>query len=305
MHWKRSVAREVDEAMAATSRRYEHWSHDPFMVCLVAAIGIHALVVFGITFGLSLKPLPRLADTLDVVLVQWRSESEPEEADYLAQANQKGGGETSEKSRPAEPVSGVLPLPEQGPDVQPSVEQQSQQSMELREIIAVEAPADEALNPTDVEQPEPPMPDASELMQQSMNMASLQPEVSRTREWQSKLPRRQFISANTRQYEFASYMSAWVAKVERVGNLNYPSELRRKKLHGDLVLTVGINQDGTVESIDVMRSSGVTEIDRAAIQIVQMAAPYAPLPANIADKVDVLHITRTWRFESAFGIGDS
>jgi hypothetical protein len=32
-----------------------------------------------------------------------------------------------------------------------------------------------------------------------------------------------------------------------------------------------------------------------------LAAPYAPLPENIADKVDVLHITRTWRFESRFG----
>jgi protein TonB len=135
-----------------------------------------------------------------------------------------------------------------------------------------------------------------------MNMASLQPEVSRRREWQSKLPRRQFISANTREYEFASYMSAWVSKVERVGNLNYPSELRRKKLHGDLVLTVGINQNGTVESIDVMRSSGLSEIDQAAINIVQMAAPYSPLPDNISEHVDVLHITRTWRFETAFGV---
>ena len=93
-----------------------------------------------------------------------------------------------------------------------------------------------------------------------------------------------------------------MAKVERVGNLNYPSELRRKKLHGDLVLTVGINQNGSVESIDVMRSSGIREIDQAAIAIVQMAAPFAPLPENITQHVDILHITRTWRFETAFGV---
>jgi protein TonB len=58
----------------------------------------------------------------------------------------------------------------------------------------------------------------------------------------------------------------------------------------------------TVESVDVMRSSGIPEIDRAAISIVQLAAPYAPLPDNITERVDVLHITRTWRFESAFGV---
>lgn len=175
-------------------------------------------------------------------------------------------------------------------------------SLDLREIVAVEAETDKARQLTAPEQPQPEYPDAAQLMRQSMNMATLQPEISEQRQWQSKLPRRQFISANTREYEFASYMSTWVSKVERVGNLNYPSELRRKKLHGDLVLTVGINQNGTVESVDVMRSSGIPEIDRAAISIVQLAAPYAPLPDNITERVDVLHITRTWRFESAFGV---
>jgi protein TonB len=97
-------------------------------------------------------------------------------------------------------------------------------------------------------------------------------------------------------------MSAWVSKVERVGNLNYPSELRQKRLHGDLVLTVGIHQNGTVESVEVKRSSGISEIDDAAIAIVQLAAPYAPLPDNITEHVDVLHITRTWRFETSFGV---
>lgn len=278
------------------------WTHDPFMVCLVLAIGVHAAVLFGVTFGFSLKPLPRLADTLDVVLVQWRSEDEPDRADYLAQATQKGGGETTERTRPAEPASGQLPGPQDGSDPLQSAQQQPVAAVDLREIVAADAPSDTALHDTETERPETERPDAAALMSQSMNMASLQPELRRDRQWQSRLPRRQFISANTREYEFASYMSAWVAKVERVGNLNYPSELRRKKLHGDLILTVGINRNGTVESIDVMRSSGISDIDQAAISIVQMAAPYAPLPDNIAERVDILHITRTWRFESAFGV---
>jgi protein TonB len=175
-------------------------------------------------------------------------------------------------------------------------------SLETREIVAREADAARTQQ-TDVEQPEQELPTAADLMQQSRQMASLEEEVSQERNWKSKLPRREFISANTRQYEFAAYMSAWVAKVERVGNLNYPSELRRKKLHGDLVLTVGIRQNGTVESINVKRSSGTAEIDEAALSIVRLAAPYAPLPENIRDRVDVLHITRTWRFESALGVG--
>lgn len=288
--------------MSAGFHLKSRWAHDPFMLCLTLALGVHAVVLFGVTFGISLKPLPRLSETLDVVLVQWRSEDEPDQADYLAQANQRGGGETTERTRPAESVAAELPVPEDGPDPRQSRQQQPSAAVELREIVAVELPSEAALAETEVEQPETPRPDAAELMSQSMNLASMQPEVRRDRQWQSRLPRRQFISANTRKYEFASYMSAWVAKVERVGNLNYPSELRRKKLHGDLVLTVGIQQDGTVESIDVMRSSGIDEIDQAAIHIVRMAAPYAPLPDNITENIDVLHITRTWRFETAFGV---
>ena len=279
------------------------WTHDPFMVCLVLAIGVHVAVGFGVTFGISLNPLPRLADTLDVVLVQWRSEDEPEQADYLAQASQEGGGETTERTRPADPVSGLLPNAQQGQDLLQVPQQEPSPALEVREIVAVESDSAAPLQQTAIEQPESERPDATELMSQSMDMASLRPELNRQREWQSKLPRREFISANTRRYEFASYMSAWVSKVERVGNLNYPTELRRKRLHGDLVLTVGIHQNGSVESIEVRRSSGIREIDRAAIEIVQMAAPYAPLPDNITEHVDVLHITRTWRFETAFAVG--
>jgi protein TonB len=288
--------------MTEKTGRFTSWTQDRFMVFLVLATALHALVFFGVNFGIKLDPVPRLADTLDVVLVQWRSESEPEQADYLAQATQKGGGDTVEKTRPSEPESGQLPRPDLGDDAMQSQQQVPQVAIEEREIIATEAPADEAVRTTELEQPEIERPDAAELMQQSLEMASLQPELRRERQWQSRLPRREFISANTREYEFASYMSAWVSKVERVGNLNYPTELRQKKLHGDLVLTVGISQNGTVESIDVMRSSGMPEIDNAAIRIVRMAAPYSPLPDNITDRVDILHITRTWRFETGFGV---
>src|SRR5210317_304779 len=100
--------------MMLDTNSYTSWTQDRFMVFLVLAVALHALLFLGVSFGLSLNPVPRLADTLDVVLVQWRSEEEPEKADYLAQATQTGGGETTEKSRPAEPVSGEIPTPLEG-----------------------------------------------------------------------------------------------------------------------------------------------------------------------------------------------
>jgi len=282
--------------------RNHPWLEDRFMLFLVLATALHAMVFLGVSFGITLKPLPRLADTLDVVLVKWRSENAPEEADFLAQASQQGGGDVAEKVRPSQPVSGEVPTPELGLDDRQSSPAMPVPEQKTREIVALEAETAEVLEQTRVESPDAERPSAARLMRQSMDMASLQPELSRQIQWKSKLPRRKFISANTQEYEFASYMRAWVSKVERLGNLNYPSELRQKKLHGDLVLTVGIRQNGTVESIDIMRSSGIREVDQAAVRIVQMCTPYAPLPNNISEHVDILHITRTWRFETGFGV---
>ncbi len=288
--------------MMLDSNSYRSWTRDRFMMFLVLAIAVHMLLFFGINFGVSLNPAPRLADTLEVVLVNWRSEEEPDKADYLAQASQQGGGETAERLRPSEPLGGILPTLQDGQDSQQLVDQIPAPQVDAREIVSVETENETILRQTTIEQQETEHPNASELMQQSISMASLQPEIGRQRQWKSRLLKREFISANTREYEFASYMSTWVSKVERVGNMNYPSELRRRKLHGDLILMVGIAKNGTVESIDVMRSSGVSEIDQAAIRIVQLAAPYSPLPHNITDRVDILHITRTWRFESGFDV---
>ena len=87
----------------------------------------------------------------------------------------------------------------------------------------------------------------------------------------------------------------------RIGNLNYPDEARREKLSGNLLLDVAINADGTIHSVQVLRSSGYQVLDDAAKRIVHMAAPYAPLSAAIRKDTDILHIIRTWQFESADG----
>ena len=276
-------------------------SNDRFAVSILMALGLHAVILLGVGFVLDFKPLTHPLETLDVVLVNWRSESTPDDADFLAQASQRGGGESTEASRPSQENTGASPGPSEGDDLFDQQEQVSSVMDAAREQVLIENDSAEfAQQITSIEQPAPPTPSAATLMQESMTMAKLQPGIQRDRESQSKLPRRKWISANTREYEFAAYMQAWVAKVERVGNLNYPEEVRRLKLVGDLVMTVGINLDGSVESIDITRSSGLPQLDQAATRIVRLAGPYSPLPEHIKSTVDVLHITRTWRFSRDF-----
>ena len=276
-------------------------NNDRFAVSLLMALGFHAVILLGVGFVLDFKPLTHPLETLDVVLVNWRSESKPDDADFLAQASQLGGGESQEATKPSQENTGASPGPAEGEDPMDQQEQMSSVADAAREQVLIENDeAEFAQQITSIEQPEPPMPSAALLMQESMTMAKLQPGIQRDRDSQSKLPRRKWISANTREYEFAAYMQAWVAKVERVGNLNYPEEIRRLKLTGDLVMTVGIKVDGSVESIDIQRSSGKPQLDQAATRIVRLAGPYSPLPEHINASVDVLHITRTWRFSRNF-----
>lgn len=273
--------------------------NDRFSVAVGLALAIHAAVLLGIGFVYDINPLQKAAETLDVVLVNWRTESEPDEAEYLAQVSQVGGGDAEEAEKPSQEISPDVPSVDQGEMPVSSEEIIPEMAPESRQTVTTESlDAPPTQQVTDVEQPLPALPSAAELMQQSMQVAQMQPENDRESQWQSKLPRRRFISANTREYEFATYMAAWVAKVERVGNLNYPTELRQRGVAGDLLMTVGIDAQGGVESISIQRGSGIPELDRAAERIVRLAAPYSPLPPDIAAKVDVLHITRTWRFSA-------
>ncbi|MGR8946551.1 MAG: energy transducer TonB [Gammaproteobacteria bacterium] len=141
-----------------------------------------------------------------------------------------------------------------------------------------------------------PLPSAAQLLTRSFALASVSAELDQKLEMRAKRPRRKFVSANTKEYRYAAYMEAWRAKVERVGNLNYPDEARRKNLSGALLLDVALNPDGSVREINVRRSSGHKSLDDAAIRIVELAAPFARFPPDILKEVDILHVTRTWKF---------
>jgi protein TonB len=128
--------------------------------------------------------------------------------------------------------------------------------------------------------------------------AELIKEVKETQgKFPPKYPFKKFISARTEEPIYATYMREWIGRIEHTGNLNYPEQARKQGIHGDVILTVGINRDGTVHSIDVTRSSGHAVLDNAAEAIVKLCAPFPPLPADSKEKVDILYITRTWQFQ--------
>jgi protein TonB len=261
---------------------------DRFALTLFFALAIHAIIILGITFGLYDEPAPVNAlPTLDIT-VSNRKTPPPEEADYLAQTSQEGGGNISEKVKP------VLAVPEQAPAVRPQRPEASPTQVLTAKSAKIQ------VHQENVDTPEVEKPDlsAAELINRSMEMVNLSEQLSETMQAYAKRPKQIFVSARTQEFKYANYMAEWVKKVERVGNLNYPDEARRAGISGKLMLDVALNADGSVRDIKILRPSGHAVIDEAAIRIVNLAAPFAPFPPEILKQADILHITRTWEFST-------
>jgi periplasmic protein TonB len=262
---------------------------------LVLSLLVHGMLVLGV--GFALEDAARVLPTLDVILTETSSPLTPEQADFLAQASNVGGGEHEQARRPRDEQAGRLPQPDPGdapaplraqaPEPAPPPEARVVASTRGREPAA---PAE----PRPLEEPIP-LPPGQEKIERDLAMARLAAEIHMRTERYAKRPKRKFVSASTREYAYAGYLREWVDRVERIGNLNYPDEARRRRLGGQLVISVAIRRDGSVERADVIESSGHRLLDDAALRIARLAEPYPPLPRT-EDDVDILHVTRTWQF---------
>jgi periplasmic protein TonB len=256
---------------------------------------VHGLLLFGI--GISYVATRPALPTLDVTLVNVANNEAPDKADFLGQANNKGGGDSDKANRPAQPFSGLLPVPDQGtaPQHVDAATPKSQQATDQR-MVTTAGNSDFNVSSDTAKDERDTAADADEARVEQ-EAAQLAAEVREQSQAYAKRPHKKFISANTKEYVYAAYMRGWVDRIERVGNLNYPEQAREQGIHGDVILTVGLNRDGTVHSIDVTHSSGYPIIDKAAQAIVKLCAPFPPLPPDSKEKVDILYITRTWQFQ--------
>jgi len=239
---------------------------------------------------------------LEVVLVNAKTRDKPSKADVLAQTNLDRGGNVDQDRRAKTPLPVTEP---RNPGRDLADAQRRTQQLEAQQQRLLAQARDSALRvPAEAPKAAPAQdaatqPNGRDLADLSLAAMRLQAQIDRQIEEYQKRPRKKFIGANAREYRFAQYEEDWRVKVERVGTLNYPAEARGKH-YGHLRLTVTIRPDGTVDSIELDRSSGLKLLDAAAFKIVRMATPFAAFPADIRRDTDLLVITRTW----FFGEGD-
>ena len=276
---------------------------DVLTMALFSAAAAHAIVILGVSFEPILQDL-RTPPSLEVVLVQKSDSERPEEADYLAQSAQDGGGESDENDRPAAPfvseqdfnTDGVAPTPIEASSPAPT--EAAAEAVLTNVFSEVEVQSENEQIETELDA----KLDNNLEVEQNFEIARLEAEIDRLQEKTAKRPKKKFLNARTHEAVAAEYMYRWVEKVERIGNLNYPDAVRRNRLSGAVVMTVGIFKNGSVESIQVDESSGQRIIDDAAKRFVQLASPFEPLVGSLGEETDILYITRTWEFQSSNSI---
>ncbi|UUY09245.1 energy transducer TonB [Pseudomonas sp. J452] len=265
---------------------------------LIATI-LHLAVILGVSFTLA-KP-GTLSKSLEITLSTFKSEEKPKDADYLAQNNQQGSGTLEHKAAPKTTEQAVFQDTQVKRVTPPSAPPQAQrQEAAPKAAIATRSPQQQK-TPVKREKEKPvreaPAAPVFDSEQLSAEIASLQAELAQDIQEYAKRPKiHRLNTASTMRDKGAWYKDEWRKKIERVGNLNYPEEARRKKIYGSLILMVAVNRDGTINDLQIVESSGQPALDEAAKRIVRLAAPFAPFTGDMAE-FDIVQITRTWRFE--------
>lgn len=272
-------------------------SSDRLLVAVGGAVILHLIVLFGLHFETpKLKPP---VQNLEIELVDQSTEKPVHDADYLAQANSRGGGDSQRIKKPKLPPQ-ASSAPPQIKKAVPSVQQQ--QTKQKHKSVLTRAHANHKVQQEIEEEQSLAQPrlDTRKLARQIADLGITSTEVADFAVKQRVMP---LNAISAKKYVAAAYERAWQKKVERIGNLNYPDEARRENLSGSLLISVWVAKDGSVKKIKLHRSSGHQILDDAAVRIVRLAAPFAPLPKELSSQADIIVITRTWKFEAGLAMG--
>jgi len=238
-------------------------------------------------------PLP--PSTLDIVLVNARTDTAPVQARLLAQAQVDGGGDS-------DAGHAASPLPRTG-DTEVTLAQEAlrQRQMELEALqhkllaqLRSTYTASQARELALSWHHRAAIGHDERDQDSALQHAQIAALTERVHTYNSQ-PRKHFFAPSTSPSRYAKYVDGWRSVIESTGTRHYPPEARGR-VYGWLRMTVTLRADGSVKRVEIDQPSPYALLNQAARRIVQLAAPFAPFPPDIARETDELSITRTWHF---------
>jgi len=260
----------------------------PAMLFLAALI--HGILIIGVTFNAEISDQFANAISLEVTIVAAPDQriDRPEEAAYLAQASQKGGGNITDQIRPSAPLQSAMPANNEGVEDGTALSDAQAHERSADDIIAAEDSSDRqvAVDPrTD--------PETRNSVAIAMEAGS---EVTLPLPQEDKLsflltdddPQQLIISADTRESVAAAYLDSWKRRIEAVGAAYLPELGDLGTLSGSPTMLIRISETGDLILATVSRTSGSPLLDLASVDIVQRASPFDEFPAEMANEYDTV-----------------
>lgn len=260
----------------------------PAMLFLAALV--HGILIIGVTFNAAITDQFADAISLEVTIVANPDQQidRPDEAAYLAQASQEGGGNITDQIRPSAPLQSALPVDNRGSEDGTALTDSKAHERSADEVLATENTSDRQVEIDPRTEPQPENSVAIAMEAGSEVTLPLPQEDEASFLLTDDDPQQLIISADTRESVAAAYLDAWKRRIEAVGAAYLPELGKIEDLTGSPTLLVRIDETGELIDATVSRSSGSPLLDLASVDIIQRASPFDEFPAAMANEYDTV-----------------
>lgn len=268
----------------------------PAMLFLAALI--HGILIIGVTFNPTM--LNQFADiiSLEVTIIADPDQQidRPDKAEYLAQASQLGGGNTTRDVRPSAPLKSASTIDNRGEESGESLRESEQHELSADQVLTTQS--DQDLQVADLlrDQPQDSNATAIALESGSDRTLPLPQDDAATLLIHDDDPRQLITSVDTRESTIAAYLDNWKRRIEAVGDEYFPELGALENLTGSPTLEVSIEASGRLSAVIIGKSSGSKVLDQAALDILRRASPFDPFPPEISVDYDRLRFAYKWLF---------
>ena len=268
----------------------------PAMLFLAALI--HGILIIGITFNAELFDNFADAISLEVTIVADPDQriDRPDEAEYLAQASQQGGGNTVDELRPSAPLESASPIDNLGEENARSLVDSTSHDKSADQLVTTRSEQDLRVADDLRDPPRPEDTTAIALDSGKEQTLPLPQDDNSSLLIHDDDPRQLIISADTRESSVATYLDTWKRRIEAVGDEYFPELGELDGLTGSPTLEVSIEASGQLAEVVIRKSSGSPVLDKAALDILRRASPFDPFPEAIRTDYDRLRFAYKWLF---------
>jgi protein TonB len=271
----------------------------PPMLFLAALV--HGILIIGITFNAMSGDDYAEAISLEVTILADpdRSNAPPDDAAYLAQASQEGGGNTLLQVRPGALAESNVPVDNAGEADGTRLDPSRTHDLAADQLLTTSRDADTAVADRPRVEPRPEETTAIALEAGAETTLPLPQDDAVQLQIHDDNPRELVTSVDTRESVVAGYLDSWKRKIETTGIRYFPEQSVLSELTGSPTLEVTINASGQLHEVIVRRSSGSKVLDQAALNILRRAAPFDPFPEAIRLDYDQLRFAYKWQFSGS------